>query len=233
MAVFGIPVLHEDDALRAVRAAVEMRDAMAELNRELERDLGVGLELRIGINTGEVAGIDGVADHGFVSGDAVNTAARLQAAAPPGGIVIGPQTRRLVEGAVRLRSHGPVEAKGKRRPLRVWQVERLVDTAGPVHAAARPSRWSAGGPSCDMLHDPVSPRSGPRPLRARHGRGAGRDREVAHPEGVRGEHRGRGDRRRRALPALRRGDHVLAADRDRERPRRRHGHPRDRGPPGR
>jgi tetratricopeptide (TPR) repeat protein len=130
MAVFGIPVLHEDDALRAVRAAVEMRDAMAELNRELERDLGVGLELRIGINTGEVAGIDGVTDHGFVSGDAVNTAARLQSAAPPGGIVIGPQTRRLVEGAVRLRSHGPVEAKGKRRPLRVWQVERLVATAG-------------------------------------------------------------------------------------------------------
>ncbi len=103
---------------------------MAELNRELEHDLGVGLELRIGINTGEVAGIDGVADHGFVSGDAVNTAARLQSAAPPGGIVIGPQTRRLVEGAVRLRSHGPVEAKGKRRPLRVWQVEKIVDTAG-------------------------------------------------------------------------------------------------------
>ena len=130
MAVFGIPVLHEDDALRAVRAAVEMRDAMADLNRELEHDLGVGLELRVGINTGEVAGSDGDAGHGFVSGDAVNTAARLQSAAPPGGIVIGPQTRRLVEGAVRLRSHGPVEAKGKRRPLRVWQVERLVDTSG-------------------------------------------------------------------------------------------------------
>jgi class 3 adenylate cyclase/tetratricopeptide (TPR) repeat protein len=130
MAVFGIPVLHEDDALRAVRAAVEMRDAMAELNRELEHDLGVGLELRVGINTGEVAGADGAAGHGFVSGDAVNTAARLQAAAPPGGIVIGSQTRRLVEGAVRLRSHGPVEAKGKRRPLRVWEVERLLDTSG-------------------------------------------------------------------------------------------------------
>ena len=79
MAVFGIPVLHEEDALRAVRAAVEMRDAMVELNRELEHDLGVGLELRVGINTGEVAGVDGVTDHGFVSGDAVNTAARLQA----------------------------------------------------------------------------------------------------------------------------------------------------------
>jgi class 3 adenylate cyclase/tetratricopeptide (TPR) repeat protein len=130
MAVFGIPVLHEDDALRAVRAAVEMRDAMAGLNRELRHDLGVGLELRIGINTGEVAGIDGTTGHGFVSGDAVNTAARLQSQAPPGGIVLGAQTRRLVEGAVRLRNHGLVEVKGKRRPVRLWQVERLLDTSG-------------------------------------------------------------------------------------------------------
>jgi class 3 adenylate cyclase len=130
MAVFGIPVLHEDDALRAVRAAIEMRDAMAELNRELEHDLGIGLELRIGVNTGEVAGADGATDHGFVAGDAVNTAARLQTAAPSGGIVIGPQTRRLVEGAVRLRSHAAVGAKGKRRPLRMWDVEGLVDPAG-------------------------------------------------------------------------------------------------------
>ena len=139
MAVFGIPVLHEQDALRAVRAAVEMRDAMAELNRELEHDLGVGLELRVGINTGEVAGADGMTDHGFVSGDAVNTAARLQAEAPPGGIVIGAQTRRLVESGVRLRPHGPVSVKGKRRPVRVWQVERLVDTRGRfMHGLAVP-----------------------------------------------------------------------------------------------
>jgi class 3 adenylate cyclase/tetratricopeptide (TPR) repeat protein len=130
MAVFGIPVLHEDDALRAVRAAVEMSDSMAGLNRELEHDLGVGLELRVGINTGEVAGIDGVAGHGFVSGDAVNTAFRLQSAAPPGGVVVDLRTRRLVQGAVRLRSHGLVEVKGKRRPVRIWQVERLLDTSG-------------------------------------------------------------------------------------------------------
>src|SRR5690349_23159273 len=130
MAVFGIPVLHEDDALRAVRAAVEMRDAMAGLNRELERDLGVGLELRVGINTGEVAAADGADGHGFVTGDAVNTAARLQSEAPPGGIVLGAQTRRLVEGSARLRPHGPVTVKGKRRPLRVWQVDGLVDASG-------------------------------------------------------------------------------------------------------
>src|SRR5689334_7713604 len=103
MAVFGVPVLHEDDALRAVRAAVEMRDAMAALNHELERDLGVGLGLRIGVNTGEVASADTGADHGLVAGDPVNAAARLQSAAPPGGVIVGPQTRTLVEGAVRLR----------------------------------------------------------------------------------------------------------------------------------
>ena len=140
-------MLHEDDALRAVRAAVEMRDAMAELNRELEHDLGVGLELRIGINTGEVAGVDGATGHGFVSGDAVNTAARLQSAAPPGGIVIGPQTRRLVEGAVASRPHGPIDAKGKRRPLRMWEVRGWSIRRGATRADPR-RRWSAGGPSC-------------------------------------------------------------------------------------
>jgi len=130
MAVFGVPVLHEDDALRAVRAAVEMRDAMAALNHELERDLGVGLELRIGVNTGEVASADTGADHGLVAGDPVNTAARLQSAAPPGGVIVGPQTRTLVEGAVRLRPHGALELRGKRRPLRVWEVVGLVETPG-------------------------------------------------------------------------------------------------------
>ncbi|HYX83816.1 MAG TPA: adenylate/guanylate cyclase domain-containing protein [Gaiellales bacterium] len=129
MAVFGIPALHEDDALRAVRAAVEIRAGLAELNRELERDLGVGLEVRIGVNTGEVAGGDVVTDQAFVAGDAVNTAARLQSNAPPGGILIGPQTRRLVETAVRLRPHGARALRGKRRPVRVWLVDDLAEPA--------------------------------------------------------------------------------------------------------
>jgi class 3 adenylate cyclase/tetratricopeptide (TPR) repeat protein len=139
MAVFGVPVLHEDDAVRAVRAAIEMRDAMAELNIELMRDLGVGLELRVGLNTGEVAGSDTGAGHGFVAGDAVNTAARLQSSAPPGGIVLGQQTRRLVEGAVRLRPRGSVELKGKRRATRLWEVVGLVGSSDRfVHGAAVP-----------------------------------------------------------------------------------------------
>src|SRR5690348_18259451 len=80
MAVFGVPVLHEDDALRAVRAAVEMRDGMADLNSRLRADLGIALTVRIGVNSGEVAAGDIAVGHGMVAGDAVNTAARLQSA---------------------------------------------------------------------------------------------------------------------------------------------------------
>jgi class 3 adenylate cyclase/tetratricopeptide (TPR) repeat protein len=130
MAVFGVPVLHEDDALRAVRAAVEMRDGMAALNSRLRADLGIALTVRIGVNSGEVAAGDITAGHGLVAGDAVNTAARLQSAAPPGEILIGPHTRSLVGRAVRLHTHPPAQLPGKRRPLRVWQVVGLDETGG-------------------------------------------------------------------------------------------------------
>src|SRR5689334_1440203 len=122
MAVFGVPVLHEDDALRAVRAAVEMRDGMADLNSRLRADLGIALTVRIGDNSGEVAAGDIAVGHGMVAVDAVNTAARLQSAAPPGEILIGPHTRSLVGPAVRLRTHPSAQLPGKKRPLRVWQV---------------------------------------------------------------------------------------------------------------
>ena len=89
MAVFGIPVLHEDDALRAVRAAGEMRDALAELNEDLEREWAVTLQTRIGVNTGPVVAGDPAAGQTLVTGDAVNTAARLEQAAEPGEILIG------------------------------------------------------------------------------------------------------------------------------------------------
>ena len=81
MAVFGIPVLHEDDALRAVRAAAELRDGLAVLNERLLREYGTTLELRIGVNTGEV--VTGTEER-LATGDAVNVAARLEQAAQPG-----------------------------------------------------------------------------------------------------------------------------------------------------
>src|ERR1700730_5562678 len=95
--VFGIPVLHEDDALRAVRAAAEMASALETLNDELETRWGTRLQTRTGINTGEVV-VSGAATRGegWAVGDAVNVAARFQQAAVPGEVVLGADTYRLV-----------------------------------------------------------------------------------------------------------------------------------------
>ena len=93
MAVFGIPLAHEDDALRACRAAVEMRDALPEL----------GISGRIGVNTGEV--VTGTAER-LATGDAVNVAARFEQAAEPGEVLIGEATHSLVRGAVLVEPAG-------------------------------------------------------------------------------------------------------------------------------
>jgi class 3 adenylate cyclase/tetratricopeptide (TPR) repeat protein len=130
MAVFGAPVAHEDDALRAVRAADEMRDRLHELNGELKPRFGVALEMRIGVNTGEVVAGDPSAGQALVTGDAVNLAKRLEQAAPAGSILIGKATYPLVKDAVRA---GPLESfkvKGKADPVSPLR----VDTVDP-HAA--------------------------------------------------------------------------------------------------
>ena len=100
MAVFGVPVVHEDDALRAVRAAVEMRETLATLNDELERSWGIRLAARIGVNTGEVIAGDHSQGHLFVTGKAVNVAKRLEEAAETNEILIGEATHQLVRDAV-------------------------------------------------------------------------------------------------------------------------------------
>src|SRR5688572_20409905 len=86
MAVFGIPLLHEDDALRATRAALQLRDAITRLNDELAEQRGVRFEFRIGVNTGEVVAGTSDRDATLVTGDAVNVAARLEQSAAPGEI---------------------------------------------------------------------------------------------------------------------------------------------------
>jgi class 3 adenylate cyclase/tetratricopeptide (TPR) repeat protein len=113
MAVFGIPAVHEDDALRAVKAAVEMRDALTSLNKELERDRGVTIASRIGVNTGDVVAGDAAARQSLVTGDAVNVAARLEQAAGPGEILIGAPTMSLVRDAVVAEPVEPLTLKGK------------------------------------------------------------------------------------------------------------------------
>ena len=129
MAVFGVPVVHEDDALRAVRAGMHMQRRLAELNVELLETWGVELACRIGINTGEVvAGDPGTGDT-FVTGDAVNLGKRLEQAARPGEILIGTTTYPLVKDAVRVGPRERFTAKGKTKTVDRFRLEDVDATA--------------------------------------------------------------------------------------------------------
>ena len=133
MAVFGIPRLHEDDAVRAVRAAAGMREALEGLNLELQREHGVGIAARIGVNTGEVVAGDPSAGQRLVTGDAVNVAARLEQAASPGEIFLGETTFRLVKDAVEVEPVAALDLKGKEQPVPAHRlVAVLADVAGHV-----------------------------------------------------------------------------------------------------
>jgi class 3 adenylate cyclase/tetratricopeptide (TPR) repeat protein len=127
MAVFGIPVAHEDDALRAVRAAAEMREHLARLNEELARQRGVTLAVRTGINTGEVVAGDPGEGQFYASGDAVNVAARLEQAAEPGEILLGEQTYRLVRDAVEVEALEPLALKGKSGPIAAYRLLEVFE----------------------------------------------------------------------------------------------------------
>ena len=121
MAVFGAPVAHEDDAERAVRAGLRILEAIVELN---ESDPGLGLQVRVGINTGEaVVALDARPDlgEGFVAGDVVNTAARLQGAAPADGVAVSEQTYRQTERVFEYEPLEPVAVKGKSEPLAIFR----------------------------------------------------------------------------------------------------------------
>jgi class 3 adenylate cyclase/tetratricopeptide (TPR) repeat protein len=131
VAVFGIPTVHEDDALRAVRAAAEMRDSLASLNAELEHERGVRLEIRTGVNTGEVVAGDPTQRQSFATGDAVNVAARLEQAAEPGEIVLGEATYRLVRDAVHAERVEPLFLKGKAELVAAWRLVGVVEGAPP------------------------------------------------------------------------------------------------------
>ena len=131
MAVFGIPRLHEDDPVRAVRAADGMREALDVLNAELERDHGVGIRIRIGVNTGEVVAGDPSSGQRLVTGDAVNVAARLEQAAAPGEVLVGESTYRLVKDAVEVEPVEPLELKGKSERVPAFRLLTvLADVAG-------------------------------------------------------------------------------------------------------
>src|SRR4051794_20806150 len=122
MAVFGVPVAHEDDALRAVRAAAEMSEAVGAL----------GIQVRIGVNTGEV--VTGTEER-LATGDAVNVAARLEQAARPGEVLLGAETMRLVESAVEAEHVGPLELKGKAEPVLAFRLVRVGEAPERAHGS--------------------------------------------------------------------------------------------------
>ena len=134
LAVFGIPVVHEDDALRAVRAAVELRGELERLNDELERAFGVRIGVRTGVHTGEVYAGDPAQGDPFATGDAVVVAQRLEATAAPGEILVGDATVRLVRDAVTVESVPPLDLKGKSEPVDAW---RLLDVEPDAAGVAR------------------------------------------------------------------------------------------------
>ena len=115
MAIFGVPVVHEDDALRALRAAADMRDALPSLNRELEQTWGLRLGIRTGVDTGEVIVGDRSQGQPLAAGVAVTVAKRLQEAAAMGEVLIGEATSRLVTGAIADRARRRARLGSRRR----------------------------------------------------------------------------------------------------------------------
>jgi class 3 adenylate cyclase/tetratricopeptide (TPR) repeat protein len=132
MAVFGLPRLREDDALRAVTAAIEMQAALEALNEELERGWGVRLANRTGVNTGEVVAGDVTAGQRLVTGDTVNVAARLEQSAGAQEVLLGELTYRLVRDFVEVEAVAPLDLKGKSEPVPAYRVHGLVESGSEV-----------------------------------------------------------------------------------------------------
>ncbi len=119
MALFGVPEVGEDDAMRAVRTGVELQHRFTPFGDRITQRHGVEVGLRVGINTGELV----VADHDDdIVGDAVNTAARLEAECVPGRVLVGEDTWRLTRSAVQFEVLGEVSVKGKQEPIATFQV---------------------------------------------------------------------------------------------------------------
>ena len=139
LAVFGVPWMHEDDALRAVRAASELGPSLDQLNADLEAAWGLRILLRTGVNTGEVVVGDDLYGQDVTVGDAVNLAARLEQAAEPGEVLLGESTHRLVRDAVEADPLPPLAVKGKAQPVGAWRLRAVrPDVPGGARRAEAP-----------------------------------------------------------------------------------------------
>ena len=133
MAVFGAPVSHDDDGARAIGAALGIQSALARRNAELERDHGVRLAARIGVNTGEVVAglLPGAVVAYTITGDTVNTAQRIESAAPPGAVLVSDTTRDLARHGFVYEPVAPLTLKGKSQPVPAFKVLRRERRAAP------------------------------------------------------------------------------------------------------
>src|SRR6202140_3846735 len=127
MAVWGAPAAHEDDAERAVRASLDLIEAVSALGGEIGE---LGLQARAGVLTGSAAVTVGADTQGMVAGDLVNTASRIQAEAQPGTVLVGEATRGATEAAVVYEDTGEHSLRGKAEPIRLWRALRVVAMRG-------------------------------------------------------------------------------------------------------
>ncbi len=135
MAVFGLPVRHEDDAVRAIRAAVDMQTALAALNPGFRSEFGLELSNHTGVNSGEVIAGDASTAQRMVTGDAVNTAARLEQTAGSGDVVLGDLTYRLARDQIEVEFMEPLVLKGKAEPVPAYRLVRVSAAAAAVEAS--------------------------------------------------------------------------------------------------
>jgi DNA-binding SARP family transcriptional activator/class 3 adenylate cyclase/tetratricopeptide (TPR) repeat protein len=142
--VFGLAELHEDDALRAVRAAVELREAGAALSAELERERGVGIGMKFGVESGEVFLRAGARRSPFAAGDAFNVASRLEGTAPEGEILLGENTYPLVRDFVQAEPLEPLALKGRAAKVQAWRLVGLEPERRERRAPATPFVNRAG-----------------------------------------------------------------------------------------
>jgi class 3 adenylate cyclase len=136
MAVFGVPTLHEDDAVRAVRAASELREAIGVLNADLGEEYGIVLQLRIGLNSGEVLAGDHRSGESFATGKAVNVAMRLEQAALPSEILLGEPTYQIVRHAVEAEPVEPLDLGGALGHVRAFRLVEVGDAMRPLSTAS-------------------------------------------------------------------------------------------------
>ena len=210
MAVFGLPRVHEDDAVRAVRAAADMQRALARLNEELGVGWGVRLANRTGVNTGEVIAGDPAAGQRLVTGDAVNVAARLEQAAPAMEVLLGERTYRLIRNRADVEELPPVAAKGKSAQVRAYRLLAVHETERGVLDARRTEIVGRALETAHLVAG-VRRRRVDALLRPGHGAGGGRDRQVEAGGRVRPVRRGPGPGASRTVPGVRARHHVLAA----------------------